>query len=679
MNGDSPASIVILKNRLSKGLLAAFVGALLAAGIGLCLHLFRIGLALTYTSYDLLLVARGERHASEALIIYLDETSHDKLKQSPTAPWDRALHARLIERLTAAGAKAIVFDIIFNDPITNNPAGDLALAEAMKASGRVILAADRVPIGPKQSKTKPPFPLLLESAADIGSAEVTPNRDLVIREHTPEAELYSLNWAAAKFIGAKATERGAVGYGTHWLNYYGPPKFLPWKSYQDALEPSRVPDPVFSNKVVFVGAQLITKFAGERKDEYRSPFGLWSTREMDEERGAMFVPGVEIQATAFLNLLRGDWLVRLPSSAERAIIVVLGLLMGFGLVQCRPLIAVSLAIGGAALIAVAAYFLFVRGLTWFPWLIIETQIVIAVSWSIVFNSIQLYVQKRMYEHTLSLYLSPKLVKKFARDPELLKPGAKEQTLTILFTDIANFSELSQRISSDELAKLMNDYFHTAVTKCIHKTDGTVVKYIGDAIFAFWNAPDQQEDHALRACEAALLFREHGVQHVNGEPLRTRIGLHTGAAKVGNFGSSERFDYTALGQAINLASRLEGLNRFLGTDCIISRDTKNEIGDRLVTRSLGMFQLKGFDSPVEVYELVGWRAEEESTRSWREAFAQGLSNYNNRDLEFAGAGFRQTLELRPNDGPSKFYLAKLEELAAENLPEDWATHTVLKEK
>jgi adenylate cyclase len=670
---------VIFKGRLSKTLLAAMVGALLAAGIGLCLHLFRIGLGLTYTSYDLLLVARGERSASEALIVYLDEKSHDELKQSLSAAWDRSLHARLIDRLTAAGAKAIVFDIVFSDPLTNNPGADLHLAEAMKASGRVILAADRVPIGPGQNQTKPPFPLLRESAADIGSAEVIPSPDLVIREHTPEAELYSLNWAAAKFVGAKATERSPVGDGTHWLNYYGPPKFLPWKSYQDALEPSRVPDQVFSNKVLFVGAHIFTKFAGERKDEYRSPFGLWSTREMDKERGAMFVPGVEIQATAFLNLLRGDWLVRFPSLAERSMIVLLGLLMGFGLVQCRPLTAVGLALAGMAVVALAAYFLFVLGLTWFPWLIVETQIVIALSWSIVFNSIQLYVQKRMYEHTLSLYLSPKLVKKFARDPELLKPGAKEQTLTILFTDIANFSELSQRISSDELAKLMNNYFHTAVTKCIHKTDGTVVKYIGDAIFAFWNAPDLQEDHALRACEAALLFREHGVQHVNGEPLRTRIGLHSGAAKVGNFGSSERFDYTALGQAINLASRLEGLNRFLGTDCVISIDTKKEIGDRLITRALGMFQLKGFDSPVQVHELVGWPAEEESTRPWREAFAQALHNYNNRDLEFAGAGFRQTLELRPNDGPSKFYLAKVEELAAENLPEDWATHTVLKEK
>jgi len=400
---------------------------------------------------------------------------------------------------------------------------------------------------------------------------------------------------------------------------------------------------------------------------------------MNEQRGAMFAPGVEIQATAFLNLLRGDWLVHLPSSAERAIILLLGVLFGFGLVQCRPLTAAAIGLAGALLVAVLSYVLFVAKLTWFPFLIVETQIFVALSWSILFNSIQLYVQKRMYEQTLSLYLSPKLVKKFARNPDLLKPGAKEQTLTILFTDIANFSELAQRITPDELVKLMNDYFQTAVAQCIKKTDGTVVKYIGDSIFAFWNAPDHQEDHAMRACEAALLLRERDVKYVNGEPLRTRIGLHTGLAKVGNFGSSERFDYTALGESINLASRLEGLNRFLGTDCLISSDTKKAIGDRLVTRSLGSFQLKGFDSPIEVYELVGWPAQEESTRPWREAFDQALNNYNNRDLEFARAGFLHVLELRPDDPPSKFYLGRLEELASENLPGDWATHTILKEK
>jgi adenylate cyclase len=352
---------------------------------------------------------------------------------------------------------------------------------------------------------------------------------------------------------------------------------------------------------------------------------------------------------------------------------------GAGLIRFRPVIATVIALAALLFLTLSSLLLFWHGRMWFVWMIVVLQLAVAVSWSVIFNSIQLYVQKRLYEYTLGLYLSPKLVKKFAGDPKFLKPGADELAITILFTDIADFTRLSQNISSDTLAKMMNQYFHVAVSECIHKTDGTVVKYIGDAIFAFWNAPEGQTDHAFRACEAALRFREQGVQQIHGQRLRTRIGVHTGLARVGNFGSPERVDYTALGESVNLASRLEGLNKYLGTDCIISRDTKEGMGDRFVTRSLGAFTLQGFDKPVGVYELVGWPAEAETTRPWREAFAEALNNYEQRNLEFAEIGFRRVLELKPDDGPSKFYLVKLDDLRTQSLPEDWATHTILREK
>jgi adenylate cyclase len=207
----------------------------------------------------------------------------------------------------------------------------------------------------------------------------------------------------------------------------------------------------------------------------------------------------------------------------------------------------------------------------------------------------------------------------------------------------------------------------------------VVKYIGDAIFAFWNAPEGQTDHAWRACCAALHFREKVVVQVEGKPLITRIGIHTGVAKVGNFGSTERVDYTALGESVNLASRLEGLNKVLGTKCVISRETLEGVGDRLVTRPVGLFQLKGFDRPIEVHELVGWPEDAATTRPWREAFAQALADYRACRLEAAEAGFRRTLELRPEDDPSAFYLARLEELHGQALPENWVPYTILREK
>lgn len=653
--------------------LAALLGAFLAVATGFCLHTFRFGNGLANASYDLLLVARGDTKADEAVIVYLDESSHQKLNQPLNAPWDRALHAKLIDRLTAAGAKAVVFDIVFSDPNPDKAQADQLLADAMRRSGRVVLAADNVPDGPKSKRTIPPFDLLLNEAAGVGSAETIPSSDLIIRVHTPRGDnpLSSLTWAAAEFLQLPVTRTPGAEDRERWVNYYGRPGLLPWRSYHQALDATVVPDEFFRDKVVFVGARIITKYAGERKDEYPSPFSVWLG-------DGGFMSGVEIQATAFLNLSRGDWLERFSRPVERAFIVILGIVFGVGLLLCRPLTATAVAVAGFGVIVVATYALLWGSLLWFPVFVAGVQIAVALGWSVLFNSVQLYVQKRMFEHTLSLYLSPKLVRKFSGNPKLLKPGAEKQTLTLFFSDIANFTSISEGMDSDHLAQLMNEYFEGAVSRCIHKTDGTVVKYIGDAIFAFWNAPEPQGDHAVRACEAVLHFRDLGAHEVNGRQLTTRIGLHTGPANVGNFGSAERVDYTALGESVNLASRLEGLNKYLGTTCLMSGETRSLIGERLLTRRVGRFQLKGFEKAVEVHELVGRPAEEADTEAWRHSFAEALAAFQRGDFNTAEKGFRRTQELHPGDGPSAFYLSRLIELPA-TPPAGWNGDVELKEK
>ncbi len=672
-----------MKNRIQQRHVAAVVIALLTAGLGLALYVFPLGRGLIHASYDFLIVLRGEKPANEAVIVYLDEKSHQQLHQPLNAPWDRTLHAKLIDRLTAAGAKAIVFDVVFSDPSVAGPGADATLAKAIKASARVILAADRVPLGPGQAKAILPIDLLLDGAAGFGSAEVLPDPDLVVRRHTPDEEfagfqLPSLAWAAAEFVRAPATTNNAARQQHRWMNYYGPPGTLRSASYADALDPAVVPDVFFRDKVVFIGSRIITKFAGERKDEYRNPFAFFMSREMIEARGAMFIPGVEIQATACVNLLHGDWWSRLPEKTERWIIVLLGLVVGVGLTRLKPLPATLVAVLAlAALVFVCQ--LAAAQLSWFVLFLVAVQIGFALVVAVAYNSIHAYVQRRLAEQSLALYLSPKLVKKFSTEPKLLKPGAEKQVLTLFFSDIADFTRISEGMDSDHLAHMMNGYFETAVSQCIHKTDGTVVKYIGDAIFAFWNAPETQVDHTLRACEAALHFRKVQGKAPDGSPLRTRVGIHTGEANVGNFGSVERVDYTALGENVNLASRLEGLNKHLGTECLISGATKAGVGDQLVTRTVGRFQLKGFEKPVEVYELLGWPEEAEATRPWREAFEQALQNYQSGDMILAEMGFRRTLELHPNDGPAQHYLARLEELSAQPLQGDWTGVTMMKEK
>jgi adenylate cyclase len=341
---------------------------------------------------------------------------------------------------------------------------------------------------------------------------------------------------------------------------------------------------------------------------------------------------------------------------------------------------VGVALGIAVASALIAYYLFAHHHFLVAWLIFAgAQVPLALAWSVVFNSVQLYVQNRLYRQTLRMFLPPRLVEKFAANRALLAPGAEKETLTLCFSDIADFTSLSEGMDPDELAALMNGYFEAAVGNCIHPNDGTVSKFMGDAIFAFWNAPDQQADHALRACRAALSFRELNARPIHGRILRTRIGLHTGVANVGNFGSEQKIDYTALGANVNLASRLEGLNKFLGTECLMSAQTKAEIGDRLVTRGVGNFRLKGFEGLVAVHELIGSPEQEEKTRTWREAFAEALKNYQEHRPELAAIGFRHVLELKPEDGPSNFYLKQIAERASEKVEDQGATFTVLKEK
>ncbi len=662
-------------------------GIALSTGLGIFLLTTPFGKGLVHLSYDFPFALRRNIKPIDAVMVYLDEASHAVLEQPYNRPWSREIHARLLDRLRLEHVKAVVFDIVFSDP-GPDPAIDEQFAQAIKANGKVILAADFRPAAPGETvvlakKYDPPLELFSSAAADYGSAEMFPDDDLINRQHvpmSPDDPIASINWTAASLVGAAATKNPKEQFATRWINYYGPHGTIPGISLYKLFltDEGAVTSGFFSNKVVFVGARLLTKSSGDRKDEYPTPYSRWGS---DENR---FMPGVDIQATTFLNVLRGDWLRRFSIGLEKTLIALLGIGFGAGLVLCRPVKAVFVALVGILIITAANYFLFKYYFHWFPWLVVVAQICTALLWSILFNSIQLYVQKRLAEQTLALYLSPKLVKKYSQqkfsgDSNLLKPGAEKQMLTILFSDIAGFTSISEGMDSDELAQLMNKYFETAVSQCVHKTDGTVVKYIGDAIFAFWNAPELQIDHQMRACEAAIRFQDQAVQYINNQALITRIGLHTGVANVGNFGSTTRIDYTAIGENINLASRMEGLNKYLGTEILITGETEAGVRDRLVTRFLGIFKLKGFEKSVEVHQLMGSLEKLEATFELRESFSRALRDFQQKRFDLAESSFRCVLDLKPDDGPAKFYLHHIEEMRHENLPADWKGEVELKDK
>ena len=662
------------------------VGVLISVGLGLVLSTTPFGYALVNASYDLPFRARPFIEPTGFVLVYLDDTSHEVLHQPYTTAWNRALYTRLIKRLTAEHAKEVVIDVVFSDNI--DPATDQELSAAMAENGNVVLCSDWI-IGswgvggkPAGKKFKDPNPLFNQSAADSGVTTLFPDTGEYVRKYKPAIDdpdypggkRSSEAWAAALLVKPSFNENTNLRNSSFWINYYEPQEDLPAVSFYKAIATNDpdVPPGYFSNKVVFVGQKVLTYFTGQRKDEYSTPFSYL---------GNTWCSGVTIHALACMNLLRGDYLRRSPYLTERMVIILFGILFGAGFVLARPMMATIVAILSCFPIVSADYFLFDRYYYWFPWLIVvAAQIPVALAWGVAFNSVQLYVEKVLVEQSLSFYLSKKLVKKFAKDPKLREPGAENKLLTILFSDIAGFTTISEGMHPDELARMMQEYFESAVGGCIFPNDGTVIKFIGDAIFAVWNAPDLQADHAYLGCDAALRFRALKSQEVNGRALITRIGVHTGVAKVGNFGSAQRFDYTAMGESINLAARMEGLNKYLGTRVLITGETHKEAGPRLLTRYMGLFRLKGFEKSVVVHELFGRAGQDEDgSTELRRRFAGALDHFIKRDFARAESAFQEILGTHPEDGPSLFYLEQIAELRVGQLPPDWKGEITLKEK
>jgi adenylate cyclase len=652
------------------------VGAVLAALLGVGLLLLPLGKGLRDWSYDLPFLLKPEKLVEDVAIVYLDQPTFDTLHETP-GDFDRAWHTKLVKRLQADGAKLAVFDILFIDdkrPITDV---DREFAAAMRGFGRVVIGGELQEdrhLGIRGKTVTPPIDLFRDAAAGWGLAKVHRDTDFSARHHHPGTEqIPSLAWRAAELVGAEVTKHPESRDKARWLNYYAPEPFQNI-SYVAALRGEPLPPSfTFSNKVVFVGAGEIAGYTGEEKEQYRYPWS-WLTGH--------FPVGVQLHALTFSNLTRQDWLRRLPGAVESLLLVVLGAAFGYGLSFFRPLAATGLTILASLIVAGASILAFAQLNVWFPWLIVVVaQAPVALFWAYLFHSIKSYVATQLLETSLALYLSPVQVKRILKQPELLKPGAEQKTVSILFSDIANFSKISERKDAADLVQLLNRYYETAIA-CVHETDGTVMNIIGDAIFAIWNAPEAQPDHSERAARAAVLLNEklfHFDAASSDLPLRTRVGLHTGVVCVGNIGSSTHFDFTAIGESVNLASRLEGLNKQLGTNILATRDIQKSAVDGLVSRVVGHFRFKGFDQVVEVHEFIGAKESEEKTRPWRESFASALCFFQRGALTKAEAGFRRTLELRDDDGPSKFYLARLAELQARPLPAEWMGEIDLREK
>jgi two-component system cell cycle sensor histidine kinase/response regulator CckA len=378
---------------------AGFVGCLLVFIVGFLLHGLntRPGMSLRFSSYDSAYswwrVTGAKSPKSDIVMLYLDEKSYADFEQPQNAPWDRAIHARLLNRLTDDGAKAVVFDIIFSDP-GPNPDADDAFADAIKRNGKVVLAGERVISGAGDDQHTltqliTPFNKFLETGGNWGLSGLRMDEDYLVREHyhgPGGTDEVSLSWAAARMLEAESTTEDILQ--DRWLNYYGGAETLRGMSYSSAFQE---PPGSFKDKIVFIGAGTMTKFARERRDELRSPYTSWYT-------SPVFHPAVDVHALSLMNLLRGDWLNELSPAGEWMALLAAALFFGYGLTYFRPLVAVGVAVLGVIIFTVGALLLFGIAHIWFPWLIlISVQAPAGLLWSFGYKSLDWYVQRKALE------------------------------------------------------------------------------------------------------------------------------------------------------------------------------------------------------------------------------------------------------------------------------------------
>jgi adenylate cyclase len=670
------------------------------------------------------------------VIVDIDEASLRKLGQFP---WPRTRIADMITKLTQLGAAAVAFDVVFAEPDRLSPAlaaegyrgldeetknklkampsNDQVMADAIKKS-KVVLGETGLPtlVPPPPGQQPLPVgvatlggdakpylfsfpgllrnvPVLENAAAGRGLFSIRTERDGIVRrvpmvmmaqgQVMPSLSfemlrvatgqstiLIRMDAAGIKSVALRGFEMPTDRNGQLWVHFapHDPARYV---SAVDVLE-GRVPADRVAQRLVLIGT---------------SAAGLLDLKTTPNDPT---MPGVEIHAQVLESILSNTVLSQ-PNYAVAAELCA-AFVMGVAIIWLAPILGpVWLLLFGAAFIAVLV------GTSWY--LFSEQQLLIDFTFPLL-SSLLIYLtmvftnfvkeqaQRRQIRSAFGQYLSPALVEQLAQSPEKLVLGGEAREMTIMFSDVRGFTTISEVYKDDPqgLTALMNSFL-TPLTNAIIDRKGTIDKYMGDAIMAFWNAPLSDPSHELNACEAALdmlervdrLNREREeASKVNGSlflPINIGVGINTGRCVVGNMGSDLRFDYSVLGDSVNLASRLEGQCKSYGLPIIIGSRTANVAKDKFAILELDFIAVKGKKEPEMVYSIVGRSDFAQSGRfeRWRELNLNMLSRYRSRDWTGALAAVEQGLAA---DEENRFktlyniYGARIRSFMVTPPPEDW---------
>jgi len=603
-------------------------------------------------------------------IIAIDDKS---IKELGRFPWSRQQYVRLLDRLSEAGPKAVLFDAFFPEP--ESAEVDQAFADAIRRAGNVVLATtfdfDRQSQAIGSTGSLAP---LEQAATGIGHINLIPEDDGVNRRNLLLIEMDGKQVPSFGLMGAMVSmgtkEFSAspfqVRVGEHlipvgsdgamWINYTGPPGNYPRYSFADVAN-GRVAPALLRGKTLFMGATAL---------------GIYDMRVTPFHSNS---PGVEVHATVTDDILSGRFIHRtgLESLFDIVMILVLGLLTFYltSSLRLHRAIPVSLLLGTAYV--GLSYWMFLQG----HWVSMIYPLLAAITALMVgggFRYLVLERSAREMRAMFSSYLSTKLVNRLEQDPGAARIGGDNRDVTILFTDIKGFTAFSEKHKPQVVVARLNEYL-AAMVQLIHQHDGTVDKFMGDGIMAFWGAPLSQPDHARRAVACALAmkttmaeltakWKKEGV-----EPFVIRGGIQSGEVVAGNIGSrGKKMEYTVIGDIVNQASRLEGTAKYYGVDFVVGDATYLKTCDSFRFRRLDRLRVVGKDIPVAIHELRGpVQAAQDRLES---LFAAALALYRQQRWEDAQKSFAAILAEFPDDTPSKIYLERSTHFKSFPAADDW---------
>jgi adenylate cyclase len=647
----------------------ATVLAVLAANVppvGMAMQ--RVDLAL----YDAFYRSRPSesRQSGPVIIIAVDQSSIDRMAASELKhrwEWPREFWGALLGYLERAGSRAVAVDLLFEEPSRyNNEFGDdNTFASQIDALKIPVVYAAQLSKPTDATRFAPP----VTRPPRLGAVDVID--DAVVRGYNP--------FVNDRPSLAVETVRAAGGTIPDWasapflLHYYGPTRHADGAdTYRyvpafDVLTAMSTPDgkagpitpELFKDKIVVIGTTAAATF-----DLKSSPVSA-------------IYPSVEAQATAIDNLLQGQrvipigWMIRMGIAWLGAILATAGTML-----PRAVWMKVFLSLAALAAVFAAGYVLFATGASiyWLalcmPLLATSLAMVIGLAWSYFVED----RRRRAMLKFLSQYVSPHVAAELSRQNELSLVGQRRE-MTVMFTDIAGFTQLADKLPVDTLEQFMSLYLNE-MSGGVFDFDGTLDKYIGDAIMCFWNAPLDQPEHAALACRAALRLRERE-QALQAkfaafgiDRMHTRIGINSGMMVVGNVGSEQKVNYTVIGDAVNLGSRLEGANKIYGSQILVAESTMAKVGGQFHFRKLDLLRVRGRSQPLVVYELLGQPPVDERLSTLTRKYEAAFDLCQNREWDGAERALVELLGEFADDGPAAALLKRVRKYRDQPPSADW---------